>query len=90
MLVFKDLPWYYVEMLDWRVENGIVKAYPKKPLSDVAHKAVLSAFKRWGGKFVSHNGVAYFELILDKWRSMSTQVAVDMKRAYEELQKEVT
>lgn len=73
MIVFKDLPWYYVEMLDWREDNGIVKAFPKKSLSDKAHREILKAFKEWGGKFVSWNGQSWYEIPLDKYfRSVLT------------------
>jgi len=88
IIVYRDLPWYYAELLSWRVENGIIKAFPKKLLSDTAHKTVLAAFRRWGGKYVSWNGQRYFELVLDLPTSTSTQTAADVKRAYEELKKE--
>ena len=88
MIVFRDLPWNYAEMLEWTQENGYVKAFPKRPLSDRAHKIILVAFRKWGGKFVRHDGVAYFEVAVDKPTSTSTKVAVDVKRAYEELTKE--
>jgi len=89
VIVFRDLPWYYAEMLDWHVEGDIVKAFPKRRLSMVAHKTILRVFRRWGGKFVSHNGDHYFELVIGKGvSSTSTQTAVDIKRAYERIQKE--
>ena len=88
MIVFKDLPWHYAELLDWKIENGVVKAVPKRLLSDQAHKTILATFKRWGGKFVSHNGTAYFELVVDPVSSVSTSVAVGIRQAYERLQKE--
>ena len=84
MIVYRDLPWYYAELLDWRVENGVVKAYPKKPLSDTAHKEVLKAFRKWGGKYVRWNGKDWFEAVVEP-RQPSTPVAVEIKRAYEEL-----
>jgi len=87
-VIYRDLPWYYAELLDWREENGVIKAIPKKPLSDAAHKHVLRAFKKWGGGYVRHDGVAYFEAVL-KPRRASTPVAEKIKRAWEELQKEV-
>lgn len=87
MIVFKDLPWYYAEMLDWKIENGVVKAFPKHPLGDTAFKMISEAFRKWGGKFVFHNGVAYFEFVLEP-RRVSIPIAVDIKRAYEKLQKE--
>lgn len=85
ILVFKDLPWYYAELLEWHVVDDVVKAFPKKPLSDKAHKEILRAFKLWGGKFVSPG---YFELVLNGRNGQSTKTAVDLKRAYEQLQKE--
>lgn len=88
IIVYKDLPWYYAELLSWRVENGFVKVFPKKPLSDKAHREVSKVFKRWGGKFVSHNGSRYFEAPVAGVSSKSTRVAVDIARAYAELQKE--
>lgn len=86
-MIFRDLPWYYAELLKWRVENGILKVFPKLPVSDRAHKAILKAFRRWGGKYVSWNGRDWYELVLEP-RMASTPVAVNVKRAYEELQKE--
>lgn len=88
IVVYRDLPWYYAELLEWRVENGFVKAFPKKPLSDSAHREVSRAFRRWGGKFVSHNGSRYFEAPVNRVSSESTKVAVDIARAYVELLKE--
>ena len=88
IIVYKDLPWYYAEMLDWHVENGVVKAFPKKPLSDTAHREISKWFKRQGGKFVRHNGVAYFERVFTPQNSASTVTAVQIRKAYEELQKE--
>jgi len=85
IVVFKDLPWYYAELLEWKEENGIVKAYPKAPLSDVAYHTILGAFKRWGGKYVSWNGQHYFELVLEGARSVSTEAAEKVRRAFEEL-----
>lgn len=52
----------YRNMLVWHRQNGVIKATPKKMLSDAAHKTVLKAFKRVGGKYVSHNGQHYFEV----------------------------
>lgn len=69
--VYSNLPWHYAELLEWRVENGVVKAFPKKPLSDAAHREVVKAFKRWGGGYVSHNGVAYFEAVLGEPNSVN-------------------
>jgi len=88
IVMYRDIPWYYAKLLDWHIENGVVKAFPKKPLSQEAHKWILRAFYKWGGKFVSHNGVAYYELVLEPRTSMSTPVAEKIRRAYEELQKE--
>lgn len=85
--VYRDLPWYYAELLDWRVEDGIVKAFPKRLLSDAAHETILKAFRRWGGKYVRWNGRDWYEVALDKPSGSSTRTAVDVKRAYEELQK---
>lgn len=64
MIVFRDLPWYYAEMLEFAEENGILKAFPKKPLSDKAHREIKKAFKRWGGKYVRWNGRDWFELVI--------------------------
>jgi len=90
LIVFRDLPWYYAEMLKWTQENGIIKAFPKRKLSDKAHKNVLAAIRKWGGKYVSHNGQRYYEIVLGRDPvSASTQTSVNVKRAYEELQKEV-
>lgn len=88
IVVYKDVPWFYAEMLNWRVENGFVKAYPKRKLSDAAHKWVLKVFRGWGGGYVRRNGVAYFEAALQAVSSVSTQTATYIKKAYEELQKE--
>ena len=56
------LPPQYRNMLVWHRANGVVKATPKKTLSDSAHKTVLKAFKRVGGKYVSNKGQHYFEV----------------------------
>jgi hypothetical protein len=88
LTIIRDLPWYYAELLDWRQENGILKAFPKHRLSDSAHRVVSRAFRRLGGKFVSYRGRHYFELVLTGPRSVSTSTALKVKRAYEELQKE--
>jgi len=85
-VIYRDLPWYYAELLDWHVEAGVVKAYPKKPLSDMAHKHVLRAFRRWGGHYVRHNGECWFEAALEP-RQASTPVAEKIAKAWEELQK---
>jgi hypothetical protein len=44
--------------------STLLKAIPKKPLSDLAHKSILKVFRRLGGKFVSYDGQNWFELIL--------------------------
>ena len=65
------LPPQYRNMLVWHKSNGVIKATPKKTLSDTAHKTVLKAFKRVGGKYVSHNGEHYFEVCPRKEYSSS-------------------
>ena len=86
--VYRDLPWYYAEMLDWTLENGILKAYPKKPLSDAAHKQILRVFRRWGGKYVRWNGRDWYELVVEPRKGVSTEAAASVKKAYLELKKE--
>ena len=70
VMVYRDLPWNYAELLKWvtTTNNGcsVVKAFPKKPLSDRAFNIIKSAFKKWGGKFVSYRGEYYFELVIRK------------------------
>jgi len=55
---------HYSEFLSWKQNGNIVKAYPRWPLSEMAFKTIKRAFKRLGGKFVSHQGQAWFELVL--------------------------
>lgn len=83
-----QIPWYYVRLLDWTEKNGVLKAVPKKPLSDAAHKATLKAFKKRGGAYVSHNGKAYYELVTKPRTSHSTSVAEGFKLAMAQLEKE--
>ena len=60
----RDTNPYYVNMLTWTQHNGIIKATPKKPLSNLAYKTVEKVFKRLGGKPVSWRGQSWFELVL--------------------------
>ena len=76
------IPEMYADMLRWTNSNGIIKAYPKRPLSITAHKLFEKAFKKAGGAYVSNNGDHYYELVT-KPRVMSDTV---VSRAYHELQ----
>ena len=58
------LAWYYIDQLTWRRDGNIIKAYPRWPLSQTAFNVIKKAFKKLGGKFVSHHGKAWFELVL--------------------------
>lgn len=60
----RDVNPYYVDMLTWKQQDGIIKATPKKTLSDLAHKSIEKVFSRLGGKFVSHAGQTWFELVV--------------------------
>lgn len=55
---------YYADMLQWTIQDEVIKAVPKRRLSDIAHKVVSREFKRRGGDYVSNNGSHYFELVL--------------------------
>ena len=57
---------YYVDMLAWTQENGIIKATPRKPLSDLAHVSISQVFHRLGGRYASADGKAWFELRLEQ------------------------
>ena len=60
----RDVNPYYVDMLSWTVDHGIVKAAPKKPLSNLAHESISKVFQHLGGNYVSHAGQAWFELVV--------------------------
>jgi len=55
---------YYVDMVTWKQEGNIIKAFPKHPISEVAFNAIKKVFKRFGGKYVSHYGKCWFELVV--------------------------
>jgi len=65
----RDVNPYYVDMLTWKQQGNkrrgiLITVVPKKPLSDLSFNAVKRVFKRLGGKFVSHAGQAWFELVV--------------------------
>ena len=76
----------YPGWLDWQQRGNAIIAKPKIRLSDSAHKAILKVFRKIGGRYVSHNGEYYFEYVCGS-ADPSMPVAVDIKRAYEELMK---
>jgi len=57
---------YYVGMVTWKQEGDIIKAYQKYPLSEMAFNAIKKVFKRFGGKYVSHYGKSWFELVVEE------------------------
>ena len=59
-----DVNPYYADLLTWEQQHGIIKAIPKKRLSDSAHRAILKTFQKLGGNYVSHAGQAWFELVI--------------------------
>ena len=54
----------WVRSFDWRQNGNIVTAKPRYPMSEMCFQAVKKVFKRFGGKYVRHNNVSYFELVL--------------------------
>jgi len=76
---------YYANLLKWTQTDSIIKATPKRQLSDTAHKIILTIFERQGGNFVSNGGTHYFELVL-KPRQLSPNGKIAV--AYSELVKE--
>jgi len=74
----RDVNPYYVDMLTWKQQDGIIKATPKQPLSELAFNTVKRIFKRLGGKFVSHAGQAWFELVLEEFGPRSAVVSMQI------------
>jgi len=68
---------YYVGMVTWKQEGDIIKAFPKGTLSEMAFNAIKKVFKRFGGKYVSHYGKSYFELVLSREESGSHKNTFD-------------
>jgi len=68
---------YYVVMVSWKQEGDIIKAYPKFPISEAAFNAIKKVFKRFGGKYVSHYGKSWFELVLSREESGSHKNTFD-------------
>ena len=64
MALIRDVNPYYVDMLVWDQQHGIITATPKKPLSDLAHRLILKVFQQLDGNYVSHAGQAWFELVV--------------------------
>lgn len=73
---------YYANMLTWTVEDKIVKAVPKRQLSDRSHYIITRVFKHFGGNFVSKGGEHYFELVL---RPRQLSAGNRIAKAYMEL-----
>ena len=48
--------------LEWKDENGFIKAYPRRRLSMQARKAIKKVFKGLGGRHVFWDGEEYYEL----------------------------
>ena len=74
----RDVNPYYADMLTWTEDHGIVKATPKKQLSELAYNRVKRVFKRLGGKPVSHAGQAWFELVLEEFGPRSAVVSMQI------------
>jgi len=55
----------YTRMLTWSQTGNIIKAVPKKRMSDLAFRVVKDVFRQLGGKYVRLNGVSYFELLVE-------------------------
>lgn len=78
------LPTCYANKLKWTQQNGVIKATPKRKLSQVAHNVIEKTFKRAGGSFVNNNGNWYFELVLRPRQESDSAVS----RAFHEIMKE--
>ena len=72
-----------VRWLEWKDENGFIKAYPRRNLSMQARKAIKKVFKGLGGRHVFWNGREYYELAKEP-KQQSGKIALACKKLVSE------